>query len=63
VKGICIILTLIAGKVESRCLSTVVFVKEVDSLSGVTCYPDCAKVFDCQLSSASKHLGTLENTV
>jgi hypothetical protein len=47
VKGICIILTITAGKLESRCLSTIVFVKEIDSFSGGTCYPDCAKVFDC----------------
>ena len=56
VKGICIILTLIAGKLESIYLSTIVFVKEVDSCSSVTCYPDCAKVFNCRLSSTSKNL-------
>jgi hypothetical protein len=44
VKGICVLLILIAGKLESRCLSTIVFVKEVDRFSGVTCCLDCA---DC----------------
>jgi hypothetical protein len=47
VKGIYIILTLIAGKLGSRSLSTVVFVKEFDSCSGVTCYCHCAMGFDC----------------
>jgi hypothetical protein len=47
VKEICISLTLIAGKLESRRLLTVMFVKEFDSGSGVTCYPDCAMGFDC----------------
>jgi hypothetical protein len=56
VKGICIILTLIVGKLESRCLSRVVFVKEFDSCSSVTWYPDCATGFDCWLSGTSKHL-------
>jgi hypothetical protein len=56
VKGVCIILTLIAGKLESWCLSAVVFVKEIDSVSGVTCYPDCARLFDWWLSSTSKQL-------
>jgi hypothetical protein len=40
VKGSCIILTLIAGKRESRHLSTVMFVKDIGSCSDVTCYPD-----------------------
>jgi len=40
---------------ESMYLSTVVFVKEGDSFCDVKCYPDCAKVFQCYLSSASKH--------
>jgi hypothetical protein len=60
---VCIILTFIAGKLESRCVSLIVFVKEVDSLSGVRCYPDCAKVFDCRLSSTSKHLKHWRNAV
>ena len=63
VKGICIILALIAGKLESRYLSTIVFVKEIDSFSGVTCYPDWAKVFDCQLRCTSKHLEHWRNSV
>jgi hypothetical protein len=46
-KGICLIITLIAGKLESRRLLTVVFVKEVDSCSAVICYPDCATSFYC----------------
>lgn len=48
-KGICVIPTLIAGKFESRYLSTVVSFREHESLfnsvSVVTYYPDCAKVF------------------
>jgi hypothetical protein len=62
-KGLCIILTLIAGKIESRYLSPVAFVKEVDSCSGVTCYPDLAKGFLCQLSCSSKHLEDWRNAV
>jgi hypothetical protein len=55
VKGICVLLILIAGKLESRCLSTIVFVKEVDSFSGVTCYLASVTGFRCQLSGTSKH--------
>lgn len=51
VKGLCVIPTLIAGKLESRYLSTVVFFKEheslFDSISVIAYYPDCAKVFHC----------------
>jgi hypothetical protein len=48
VKGICIILILTAGKLESRCLSTAAFVKEADncsdSFSGVSRYTECGTV-------------------
>jgi len=49
VKGMCVIPTLIAGKLESRYLSTAVSFKECeslfDSISVITYYPDCAKFF------------------
>jgi hypothetical protein len=48
VNGICIILTLSAGELETMCLSTPVFVMEGDSLFdsffGVAFYHDCCKV-------------------
>jgi hypothetical protein len=44
-------------------MSTIVFVKEVDSFNGVTCYPDCVKVFYCRLSSTCKHLECWTNAV
>jgi hypothetical protein len=51
VKGLGVIPTLIAGKLESRYLSTIMFFKErerlFDSVSVVTYYPGCAKVFHC----------------
>jgi hypothetical protein len=44
-KEICIILLLIAGEMESRCVSKATSVKEVDSLftilSGMWCYCEC----------------------
>jgi hypothetical protein len=50
-KGIFIIPILIAGYMDSRCLSTAAFVKELDSLfdsfSSVTCNPDHGKVLCC----------------
>lgn len=33
---------------ESSCLSTIVFVKEVHCFSGVTRYPDFAEVLQCR---------------
>ena len=36
VKGVCFIPTLVADKLESRCLLIIVFVKEVDCFIGVT---------------------------
>jgi hypothetical protein len=56
VKGICIILTLIAGKLGNRYLSTIMVFKKVESFGGVTRHPDCAKGFHYRCSSASKHL-------
>jgi hypothetical protein len=51
VKGMCVIPTLIAGKLESRYLSTVVSFRGreslFDSISVFAYYPDCAKVFHC----------------
>lgn len=52
-KGICIILTLIAGKAD---VCQELFFKEVDSFSPVICYPDGVKDFHSCLSSKSKHL-------
>jgi hypothetical protein len=47
----CVIPTLIAGKLESRYLSTIMSFKEHESLFdsiGVIAYcPDCAEVFHC----------------
>jgi hypothetical protein len=54
------ILTLIAGKLESRCLSTIVFDKEMDSFSGVTCYPGYAKVSIADLAVQVSTLNTGE---
>jgi hypothetical protein len=52
---------------HSRCLSTAAFVKELDSLfdsiSGVTCNPDCGKVLRCRLSRMSKPLEHWQNAV
>jgi len=48
---------------ESIYLSTVLFVKEVDSFCDVKCYPDCAKGFQCYLSSTSKHWEHWRNAV
>jgi hypothetical protein len=42
-------------------MSAVVFVKEIDSVSGVTCYPDCSKLFGCWLTGTSKHLERWRN--
>jgi hypothetical protein len=51
VKGMYVIPTLTAGKLESRYLSTIVSFKEresvFDSISVIISYPDCAKVFQC----------------
>jgi hypothetical protein len=51
VKGLCVIPTLIARRLESRYLSTIVSFKEresfFDSFSVVTYYPDHAKFFRC----------------
>jgi hypothetical protein len=63
VKGICIIPILIADKLESRCLLTIVFVKEVDSFISVACYPDYTMVFHCQNSSTHMLLEQWSNTV
>ena len=44
-----------AGYMDSRCLSTAVFVKEIDSLfnnfSGVACNPNHGKALYCRLST------------
>jgi hypothetical protein len=56
-----------AGYMDSRCQSTAVFVKEVDSLFNsfnyVTNKRDHHKVLCCRLSSKSKHLEHWQNAI
>lgn len=63
VKEICIILNWSVGRLESRCWTTIVFVKDVQCFSGVTRYPDFATVLHCRLLSTSKHLECWRNIV
>ena len=63
VNGILIVPILIAGYVGSRCLSTAVFVKEIDSFNGVACNPHHCKVLHCQLSRMSKHFEHQQSAV
>ena len=62
-KGICIILILIAGKLDSRHFSTTVFLKEVDCFIGVTCCSDQSKIWNCRISSMSNLLELWQNAV
>jgi hypothetical protein len=66
-KGIFFIPILIAGYMDSRCLSTAGFVAEIDSLfdsfNSVTCSPDHGKVSRCCLSRTSKHLEHWQSAV
>jgi hypothetical protein len=42
-----IVVVLIAGYMDCRCLSTAAFAKEIDGLTGVTCSPYHGKVLCC----------------
>ena len=54
------LLIFFSGHMDSRCLATASFVKEVDDLfnsfSGVTRCPDHGKLLRCHLTSTSKHM-------
>ena len=56
---------IIAGYMDSRCLSTAAFVKETDSLfdsfNDVARSPNHVRVLCCQLCSMSKHLEHWQN--